>query len=1558
MHSSGRISEIFGPEFARQDQYDVQVRMPEPPLLLADRCTGIEADPLSMKKGTCWTETDVKEDSWYLHDGRMPAGIMIESGQADLFLISYLGIDMLNEGERAYRLLGCEMKWQGDLPKAGETLAYDIHVDGHASQGDIRLFFFHYDCHIRQADGTTRPALQVRQGQAGFFTREELDDSVGVIWTPEEQEVVDNPRLDPPAVDGVEARSFSKDEIVAFAEGRPWECFDEEQFLRTKTHSRTPRIQSGDMLFIDNVDEFDPKGGPWGRGYLKATQQIPDDHWFFDGHFKNDPCMPGTLMLEGCVQTMAFYLTAMGYTVRRDGWTFQPVPEQNFPLVCRGQVLPHNQELIYEVFVEEVHDGPEPTLYADLLCTVDGLKAFHARRFALRLTPDWPMSSMPEMYEEGKDDPRAAIAEWKDTGPFRFDTPSLMACAWGKPSDAFGPMYGVFDSHRRSPRLPTPPYHFMTRVTKADAEMGGMEVGGAIEVEYDIPEDVWYFDENGARVMPFAVLLEAALQPCGWLASYAGSVITKPDDLLFRNLDGKGTIKSEVIPTSGVFRTKVTLTNISIAGDMIIESFKVHCYVGDVEIYELDTVFGFFPPEAFVDQPGLPTSTEQRALFDVDANVNVDLTTQPEKYCGGTLRLAEPMLLMIDRVVHFDPKGGKEGLGALRAEKDVDPSEWFFKAHFYSDPVQPGSLGIEAMLHALQWYMIETGVADYLERPRFAGIALDHEHVWKYRGQVIPENAVITTTMEIVEIGKDKRGAYVLADASLWVDGKRIYEAFRLGMHAVEGPPSDGPRSGGTPRPKAPEAGAATPHESTAPVGSSLAIDPAKRLEREESLNESRETWLVDHRPTLTRPALPMMSMVARMMAAAREAHGVGVAGLHDLEVLRWAVVDGETGFRTEVEGDRVQVLVWREARDARLSRYEVVARAKIGAPAESLGTIAPLVSPVGQRPYADDRLFHGPAFHYASELALGTNGSLMKLRPALGQVPALGAPFVAASPLVAAQGLLDALTHGIPHDSLHRWSDAIGEDVVAYPRRLDIVFHEEGTLGAELEVDTRFLGFGDDDPRYPVSLVRLREGGRVLLEMRLTEILMPKGPIGSADPGARRRFLEKEPSVDDSVSLAHFAGDDGGGGTWTTLRPMDVTQSDWFPGTMRAVYETAASSGYERAKEIALKEHGAHEVRRSGVPAHPAEVRLEQRGDEIVARHPALPLTAFDLTLGGEDPLIVSTKSPAGGSPGRLDIGPVKDFWRDYFGVGAWPVEDLYYALLERFVGSFRLPDPQSLAALRGRSVLYLANHQVGIESLLFSIVSGALQGQPTLTLAKTEHQQSWLGKLIEHCFAWPVSDTATVRDPGVITYFDRSDPSSLPRIATSLADQAGAKSLMVHVEGTRAHSCRHPVAKMSGIFTDLAIKAGVPIVPVRFTRGLPVEPVETKLEYPVGMGRQDTWMGAPIHPEELAAIPYKDRIERVVGAINDLGPANAEERPTAPDAAFRARVDERIERTGVPVGLSTLVEVLAERAETQGDVSDEVKRLLAADTQGRLDFGPSARDAWLATLADMLLS
>ena len=617
--------------------------------------------------------------------------------------------------------------------------------------------------------------MTVRDGQAGFFTTEELADSAGILWRPEEQEINPDATVDEPLIP-LNERVFSFEEVQAFSQGRPWECFGESH-RRTKTHTRTPRIQSGDMLFLRSDVLVRTKGGPWGRGYLRLEVDISPDDSFFEGHFKNDPCMPGTLMFEGCLQAMAFYLSALGCTIDRDGWRFQPMRNRPYPLRCRGQVTPTSKKLVYEIFVEEVVTGPIPHLVADLLCTVDGLGAFHARGMGLELVPDFPMKTMPSLLEVPDERPCAV-----DKDGFPFDRKAMIASALGQPSQAFGKMYTPFDGYKRVARLPGPPYHFMSRVSKVRGDLGTCAVGTEIELEYDIPKDAWYFDANGTCVMPFAVFLEAALQPCGWLASAVGSALTVEEELFFRNLDGAGTLHDVLRPDDERLTTVVKITGISQSGGMIIESFDVQCFVEERCLYTLKTVFGFFPAKALANQIGLPTSPEQRGQLEPTSYL-LDLTERPEKYFSGSARLADPMLCMLDRITAFDSDAS---LPFLRGEKDVDPGEWFFKAHFFQDPVQPGSLGIEAMIQLLQWYMLHTDMHKGMNTPVFEPLAVQRDHVWKYRGQVIPENRLITTTMEIVEEGNDERGVYAIANASLWVDGKRIYEATGLGMRMVE----------------------------------------------------------------------------------------------------------------------------------------------------------------------------------------------------------------------------------------------------------------------------------------------------------------------------------------------------------------------------------------------------------------------------------------------------------------------------------------------------------------------------------------------------------------------------------------------------------------------------------------------------------------------------------------------------------------------------------------------------------------------------------------------------
>ncbi|MFE3598680.1 beta-ketoacyl synthase N-terminal-like domain-containing protein [Streptomyces sp. NPDC059142] len=799
--ASREISVLFGPRFAEQDAYAVQTRMPAPPMLFADRVTGIDAVPAALAEpgpvrtdGRIWTETDVLPGSWYLDStGRIPAGLLIEAGQADLLLLSWLGVDLLNRGERAYRLLGCEVTYHGSPPEAGDTLCYEIYIDGHAEHDGVRLAFFHYECYV---DGELR--LSVREGQAGFFTPRELAGGGGVRWDPAGDPPGDGLPLDPPAV-RCEQDRFGTERVAALAQGRPADCFG-PGWEATAAHVRPPGLDDGRLRLIDEVTAFDPAGGPWGRGYLRAETPLSPDDWFFEGHFKNDPCMPGTLMLQGGLQAMAFYLAAMGFTLDRDGWRFEPVAGHPCRTMCRGQATPSGRRVVYEVFVRGVSAGPVPTLYADVLGSVDGAKAFLGRDVALRLVPDWPLSHwrrsgpptvrtdalpVPLPLLGGLAGHREAkpVAVASDGLPFGYA--SLLACAWGRPSEAFGAAYEPFDGARRVARLPGPPYHFMSRVVSVDGPQGGMREDSAVVAEYDVPARAWYFEQSGGRTMPFAVLMEIALQPCGWLASYAGSALTSATDLRFRNLDGTGTVHGEVTPATGTVTTRAVLTRVSRSGDMIVESFRVSCTADGAPLFELSTVFGYFPTSSFDHQPGLPVAAEERARLEEPCGRTVDLTGRPDRYFAGEPRLPGPMLLMLDRITGWWPQGGSAGLGRLRSEKDVVPGEWFFRAHFFQDPVQPGSLGLEAMCQLLQFHLLERGAADGVPHPRFEPVLPGRETVWTYRGQITPASGLIRVDMDIVESGTDARGPYAVADASLWGDDTCIYRVRGLGMRVV-----------------------------------------------------------------------------------------------------------------------------------------------------------------------------------------------------------------------------------------------------------------------------------------------------------------------------------------------------------------------------------------------------------------------------------------------------------------------------------------------------------------------------------------------------------------------------------------------------------------------------------------------------------------------------------------------------------------------------------------------------------------------------------------------------
>ena len=126
---------------------------------------------------------------------------------------------------------------------------------------------------------------------------------------------------------------------------------------------------------------------------------------------------------------------------------------------------------------------------------------------------------------------------------------------------------------------------------------------------------------------------------------------------------------------------------------------------------------------------------------------------------------------MIDSIETCLLDGGPHGLGFIRGTKNVDPDDWFFKAHFFQDPVCPGSLGLESFLQLLKVVMAER--FNIGESGRIETIASGHPHEWTYRGQILPTDKLVTVEAVITEV--DSANRLIRADGYLSVDGRNIY---------------------------------------------------------------------------------------------------------------------------------------------------------------------------------------------------------------------------------------------------------------------------------------------------------------------------------------------------------------------------------------------------------------------------------------------------------------------------------------------------------------------------------------------------------------------------------------------------------------------------------------------------------------------------------------------------------------------------------------------------------------------------------------------------------------
>lgn len=361
------------------------------------------------------------------------------------------------------------------------------------------------------------------------------------------------------------------------------------------------------------------------------------------------------------------------------------------------------------------------------------------------------------------------------TSPALFNRRQMEEFASGSVTRCFGPDFSRFEG-KRIPRIPNGDLLFMDRVVAIHGKRGDLRQQAQIQVEYDVPRDAWYWGVGES--MPVAILMEIALQPCGFLSAYLGTMMLAPDeDFYFRNLDGEAELVKASDLRGETLTTKAELISTVNSGGTILQRFSFEVTVRGERIYFGKSLFGYFPAGTMQRQVGLDGGEKAPGRFEL-----------VKKAAGARIREIVRGISGQDnsKQAHFDEPSSiyvfnpleTEMQDCIYTEKTIDANAWYFKCHFYQDPVIPGSLGVDSAIRALELYGAGGSQGSPFQVSALPGVPMQ----WKYRGQILPTDRQMSLELEVKQKIKRPNQIDLLANACIWIDRLRIYEIQNLSL--------------------------------------------------------------------------------------------------------------------------------------------------------------------------------------------------------------------------------------------------------------------------------------------------------------------------------------------------------------------------------------------------------------------------------------------------------------------------------------------------------------------------------------------------------------------------------------------------------------------------------------------------------------------------------------------------------------------------------------------------------------------------------------------------------
>jgi 3-hydroxyacyl-[acyl-carrier protein] dehydratase/trans-2-decenoyl-[acyl-carrier protein] isomerase len=161
--------------------------------------------------------------------------------------------------------------------------------------------------------------------------------------------------------------SFTRDDILKCGTGE----LDGIQY---------PRLPLPDMLMLDRITHISDNGGSYGHGEIEAEFAVNPDSWFFACHFKDDPVMPGSLVLDALCQLLGFYLGWKGYKGKGRALGIGEVK-------YKGEILPTSGTISYHLDIRKIVRGSIAMAIADGQVLLHGQVVHTARSLRVGIVP-------------------------------------------------------------------------------------------------------------------------------------------------------------------------------------------------------------------------------------------------------------------------------------------------------------------------------------------------------------------------------------------------------------------------------------------------------------------------------------------------------------------------------------------------------------------------------------------------------------------------------------------------------------------------------------------------------------------------------------------------------------------------------------------------------------------------------------------------------------------------------------------------------------------------------------------------------------------------------------------------------------------------------------------------------------------------------------------------------------------------------------------------------------------------------------------------------------------